>query len=396
MAPAAALLLDGAARGGRRRAAVLGLVALTALGAAPTALAQTYTVGAVPYSWMPTAGHAVLATWDGGQGCVDTAGDDSLSLPLPIGFTFRFGATGYTQLRVFTNGRVQFANTRCSYGTASVGPPRTYADPMPAANLAGTIRIYGADFDVSAAGGGTISYATVGTAPARVFVVTWNTVPQWNTAGRTSYNLQMQLYESGEFWFMYGTSDDIDAGPGSIGPAQLGWELSTSDYYVQTGLPASLTGLRFRPTTSPSLTVAKTSSVVSDPVNGTSQPKRVPGSVLRYTVTVTNAGSGPVDANTLAISDPVPPNTDLYVAAAGPPVTFTDGTPASGLAFATASVSYSNQAGGGPPYTYLPVPDAAGYDPAVTGLRIAPTGVMNAAGGAGQPSFSVAFRVRVR
>ena len=38
----------------------------------------------------------------------------------------------------------------------------------------------------------------------------------------------------------------------------------------------------------------------------------------------------------------------------------------------------------------------AGFDPAVTGVRIAPTGVMNGASGASTPSFTVRFRTRIR
>lgn len=391
MASAAAFSFRGAAQA-RRRA--LGLAASAGLLASPLALAQSYTVSPVAYNWIPTAGHTILSSWDTTLGCVDATGDDSLSTSLPIGFTFRFGTTNYTQLRIMSNGRVQFANTRCTFGTNAVGPPRTYTDPMPATNLANTLRVYGADLDASTAGGGTITYATVGSAPNRIFVVSWNGVPQWGTNRTTSYNLQIQLYESGEFWYMYGASADNYPGTTPVGPAQLGWELSATDYYAQSGLPAASTGLRFRPTASPSLTVTKTSSVVSDPVNGTTQAKRVPGSVLRYTITVTNTGAGTVDASTLSVADPVPANTDLYV---GPsPVTFVNGSPASGLSFTSANVSYSNQPGGGAPYSYTPVPNAAGYDPAVTGLRIAPTGVMAGAGGAGQPSFSVSFQVRVR
>lgn len=150
-----------------------------------------------------------------------------------------------------------------------------------------------------------------------------------------------------------------------------------------------------RPT--PTLVVAKVSRVLSDPVNGTTNPKRIPGSIVEYSITVTNTGPGAVDASTLAITDPVPANTQLYVStASGNPVEFLNGTPASGLTFNYASnVGYSSQAGGGTPYTYVPVPDAAGFDAAARGLRIAPTGAMSAAGAAGNPSFTIRFRVRI-
>jgi len=148
---------------------------------------------------------------------------------------------------------------------------------------------------------------------------------------------------------------------------------------------------------SPTLVVAKVSRVLSDPVNGTTNPKRIPGSIVEYSITVTNTGPGTVDASTLAITDPVPANTQLYVStASGNPVEFLNGTPASGLAFNYAThVGYSSQAGGGAPYSYVPAPDAAGFDAAVRGLRIAPSGAMSAASGTGNPSFTVRFRVRI-
>jgi len=148
----------------------------------------------------------------------------------------------------------------------------------------------------------------------------------------------------------------------------------------------------------PTLQVAKVSEVLSDPFNAATNPKRIPGAVVRYSIAVINSGPGTVDASSLVITDPLPADAALYVAAGGGgPVEFIDGSPASGLAFnAAADVSYSNQPGGGAPYNYTPVPDGQGFDGAVTGVRIAPTGTMNAAGGAGQPSFILRLRVRIR
>jgi uncharacterized repeat protein (TIGR01451 family) len=147
----------------------------------------------------------------------------------------------------------------------------------------------------------------------------------------------------------------------------------------------------------PTLSIAKASLAISDPVNGTTNPKRIPGGVVEYVITVANRGPGQVDASTIVLTDPVPANSALYVATtSGNPVVFADGTPASGLAYSyAANVTYSNQAGGGAPYTYVPVPDSAGFDAAVRGIRIAPTGSMNAAGASGNPSFTIRFRVRI-
>jgi hypothetical protein len=50
------------------------------------------------------------------------------------------------------------------------------------------------------------------------------------------------------------------------------------------------------------LTVTKTSSVISDPVNGTTNPKSIPGAIVQYTVTIVN-GAGGSTAQSVAIAD---------------------------------------------------------------------------------------------
>jgi trimeric autotransporter adhesin len=146
------------------------------------------------------------------------------------------------------------------------------------------------------------------------------------------------------------------------------------------------------------LTVTKSSYVISDPVNGGNNPKRIPGSVQEYSVTVTNQGPGSVDANSVAITDVLPASTEMWVASTPtPPVVFTDGATPSGLAFAIAAdLRFSQTQGGGVPFNYTPQPNADGYDPAVTGIRLTPSGVMNGAAPPGSPGFTVRFRVRIK
>lgn len=54
-----------------------------------------------------------------------------------------------------------------------------------------------------------------------------------------------------------------------------------------------------------SLSVSKLSYVVSDPFNGTADPKMIPGAVVEYCINVSNA-SGGAEAGNVSISDPVP------------------------------------------------------------------------------------------
>jgi hypothetical protein len=156
----------------------------------------------------------------------------------------------------------------------------------------------------------------------------------------------------------------------------------------------------------PSLLVTKTRATVYDPVVGVSaNAKSIPSARIDYTIRVENQGAGIADANTVTITDPVPPMTRLYVGDMGGigsgPVVFTNGTPSSGLnctfttlASTTDNVAFSND--GGSSYAYTPVPDADGFDGAVTHLRITFSGAMNGTGMSGNPWANVRFRVAVR
>jgi uncharacterized repeat protein (TIGR01451 family) len=147
----------------------------------------------------------------------------------------------------------------------------------------------------------------------------------------------------------------------------------------------------------PGLLISKVALTLTDPINGGSNPKAIPGAVVRYTVDVANEGLGSPDSNSMVITDPLPASTALFVdTSGGDPIVFIDGPVASGLSYTYATdVTFSNQVGGGPPYTYIPVPDVQGFDPVVTGYRINPTGVMNPTVGSNVPSFSIEFRVRI-
>ncbi len=86
-----------------------------------------------------------------------------------------------------------------------------------------------------------------------------------------------------------------------------------------------------RPTTN--LTIAKTSSVVSDPVNGTADPKEIPGARMRYCILVTNNGSG--TATGINVNDALPAST-----------AFVPGSLRSGANCAAATTVEDDNAGG--------------------------------------------------
>ncbi len=58
----------------------------------------------------------------------------------------------------------------------------------------------------------------------------------------------------------------------------------------------------------PVLSVTKQNRIVSDPINGTTNPKMIPGATVEYCIIVSNSASG-ASANSVAISDPIPAQT---------------------------------------------------------------------------------------
>lgn len=64
--------------------------------------------------------------------------------------------------------------------------------------------------------------------------------------------------------------------------------------------------------------VTKTSTVVSDPTNGTTNPKRIPGAIIRYDITVDNTGAEPADS--VVITDTLDTAKVEYVTSPAPAV----------------------------------------------------------------------------
>lgn len=227
----------------------------------PAAQAVTYANSSYTFSWIDPSSHTKVGPYTStynfaranGISCNSTEPitDDTLSNLIPIGFTFNYGGLPFTKLYIMTNGRLQFGNTYCGYGSP------VQAFPYPDINMNYTMRIYGNDLDPTTKADKSsyntpclsiatcyISFATIGTAPNRSFVVTWNNVPEWgaNSTPLGSYSLQVILQENGEFIYQYGS---VTAGP-NVSTGQVGWQVSTTDYEApKTGFPASNSAIKF-------------------------------------------------------------------------------------------------------------------------------------------------------
>ncbi|MEM8827508.1 MAG: hypothetical protein AAGD40_11395, partial [Pseudomonadota bacterium] len=158
-----------------------------------------------------------------------------------------------------------------------------------------------------------------------------------------------------------------------------------ANYQLVLGDVLDCTILNTRDPATVDLLIRKQVEALSDPVNGTSNPKFIPGARIRYRLIVTNRGDGPVDPDSLVMEDTLP--TDFQFDGAVT-VGFVDGSVPSGLDpfDAATMVDFATSAGG--PYGYTP---ASGIDPAVRAIRIAPQGQLAAAIGSDRPSFEIHF-----
>lgn len=202
------------------------------------------------------------------------------------------------------------------------------------------------------------------------------------------------------------TLDEIAAGTAKLGNYQASLSCSNAAAGSPTALPTAVGGTitpRLGDTVTCVITnsrlgtavlvVEKTSTVISDPVNGTVNPKAIPGAIVEYAIVVRNVGSGRPDTASITIIDAMPPEM-AYATASG--VTFTNGSPTSGLGTFDQSsmVRFSSTPGEAGPFTYTPV---GPFDPNVRAIRIIPGGRMSqATSGTSQPNFTIRFRARVQ
>lgn len=159
----------------------------------------------------------------------------------------------------------------------------------------------------------------------------------------------------------------------------------------------------------PSITLVKSSTAFSDPFNGMTTPKRIPGGVVTYSIVTSNTGQGSVDIDTTILTDPIPVNTDIVVSnfggAGSGPIAFANGSPTSGLTYTFTALSsttddvtfFTDAACTAPVGGVTPVADANGVDTSIRCIRVNPKGVFAADDAAPpSPNFTISFRVRMR
>jgi uncharacterized repeat protein (TIGR01451 family) len=194
------------------------------------------------------------------------------------------------------------------------------------------------------------------------------------------------------------TLDEIMSGPGSLSQYSSALACTNATNGVTTSFPTTMPGnitpvlgdvisctiTNTRLAGNATLVVSKTSTVLSDGISG-SNPKSLPGAIIRYTITVQNTGNLSVDANTIVIVDAFPANFTLD---ASTPFTFTEGPRFSNLNAFNQSTMVTYSTTGSAPFS---APLGSGFNGAIRAFRFAPTGTMQGANASGPSSFSISF-----
>ncbi len=181
--------------------------ALLCAGAVSSAQAATYCMlTGQPYAWDSASTNVV---WDQTNTAYPIDDDKQV---VNMGFNFTFAGVSYSQVRIMSNGLLQFGPDQAMH--------QAYLNqPLPTPVYLNFLAPYWDDLDPAI--GGTVRYSLLGSAPNRRFVVSWENVPVYGGAG--SYTFQAILYENGDIKFQYG------AGSADGSSATIGVQVSPTD-----------------------------------------------------------------------------------------------------------------------------------------------------------------------
>lgn len=230
--------------------------------------------------------------------------DDQVSPNIDLGFSFNFGGTNYTRVRIASNGMLMFAGISTEYRSSPL--PLTGAGTEP--NIDAVMAPLWDDYQPD--GLGTyLRYRSMGTAPNRVFVVSWLAMPYycWNSGSScdgdhqttgASATFQVQIHEQGHFVYRYGSVNG--AGGAHTGSATytnpdggtVGYEVSNADHvqfsYETASVPSGTTILWSRAATAPGGFNAFETSTAAGSITGVLKTK-VAGSAFSAAVVALNS-----------------------------------------------------------------------------------------------------------
>lgn len=115
-----------------------------------------------------------------------TLSDDAVSASLPIGFTFNYYGTPYTNFFIGSNGIIGFSST-----SMTAYQPQTLPNSAAPNNIIALVWT-----DLNPSTGGTIAYNTIGLPPNRKLVVSFEAVRRYNSTATVSGRIE--LYEGSD------------------------------------------------------------------------------------------------------------------------------------------------------------------------------------------------------
>ncbi len=140
-----------------------------------------------------------------------TLPNDGLSALLPIGFSFDFFGTNYTDFKISSNGFLTFDQVSMNTGTTAQSLP----DPTDPSNI---VAFSWADLDPSL--GGTIGYSTIGIAPNRILVVDFTNIQ--HNGGGTPVTAQVKIYETSNIIEIHSTQNAANGTAQTMGLENIG------------------------------------------------------------------------------------------------------------------------------------------------------------------------------
>jgi hypothetical protein len=141
-----------------------------------------YSTSTIPYAPIAPGGTSVALA------------DDNSSASIPIGFTFNYYGTNYTNFSISSNGYIGF--TPPLPGTFSYSADDMENDLCNSPNLPNNA-IFGWYQDWNPAGlANAVQYQTTGVAPNRVLTVSWTNVPFWANSCPGTATFQIRIFET--------------------------------------------------------------------------------------------------------------------------------------------------------------------------------------------------------
>ena len=333
---------------------------------------------------MATGSASALTKYRSQLNCINGAAGSSTALPSNLNITPSAGTASYNF------GTLQFGDAiQCTFNNAA----------FPHLRLQKALGAGGRQFntdqflmDVKLGGTSIVSTTTTGTGTT---VTNGATALTQVTAG-TTYAMTEAAAGStvlGQYTSTIACTNVATTSSTTL-PATVGGNVTP-----QLGDVISCTVTNTKRANNATLTIIKSSTLISDPINGTTNPKMIPGAIVRYSLLVSNSGTLTIDNNSIFIIDTLPATLSVGTAAAP---NLTNGTPTANMTLTPGTdIRYSNQATApasfavcsAAPHNYTP---SSAYDPNLRHVCIRPQGTMAAATGAGQPNFTVTFRAQIQ